>query len=79
MMMANSSDLIITFKPTNQDTLTFMPHRSVSHTSQLSNCSNHINHNNTSHEVEHDDQDEIVDLTLSGDGGSANRDGVLHF
>lgn len=88
MMVANSSNLIITFKPANQRTSLASPRRgSFSRTSQLSSGSHHTNHTNTSDELEQDDQDEIVDLTGvtlddntgSGGGGSANGDGVLHL
>lgn len=63
MMVANSSNLIITFKPANQRTLTSPRRGSFSRTSQLSSGSHHTNHTNTSDELEQDDQDEIVDLT----------------
>lgn len=62
-MVANSSNLIITFKPANQRTLTSPRRGSFSRTSQLSSGSHHTNHTNTSDELEQDDQDEIVDLT----------------
>lgn len=89
MMVANSSNLIITFKPANQRTLTSPRRGSFSRTSQVSSGSHHTNHTNTSDELEQEDQDEIVDLTGvtlddnagSGGGvsGSANGDGVLHL
>ncbi|XP_037937809.1 partitioning defective 6 homolog gamma [Teleopsis dalmanni] len=63
MMVANSSNLIITVKPANQRNLTSPRRGSFSRTSQLSSGSHHTNHTNTSDEVEQDDQDEIVDLT----------------
>ncbi|XP_073833864.1 partitioning defective protein 6 [Musca autumnalis] len=63
MMVANSSNLIITFKPANQRTLTSPRRGSFSRTSQLSSGSHHTNHTNTSDELDQDDQDEIVDMT----------------
>ncbi|SPP78697.1 partitioning defective protein 6 [Drosophila guanche] len=63
MMVANSSNLIITVKPANQRTLTSTHRGSFSRNSQLSSGSHHTNHTNTSDEIEHDDQDDIVDLT----------------
>lgn len=63
MMVANSSNLIITVKPANQRTLTSTHRGSFSRNSQLSSGSHHTNHTNTSDELEHDDQDDIVDLT----------------
>ncbi|KAI9589682.1 partitioning defective 6 homolog gamma [Glossina fuscipes] len=63
MMVANSSNLIITFKPANQRTLTSPRRGSFSRTSQLSSGSHQTNHTNTSDELEQDEQDEILDLT----------------
>lgn len=63
MMVANSSNLIITVKPANQRTLTSTHRGSFSRNSQLSSGSHHTNNTNTSDEIEHDDQDDIVDLT----------------
>lgn len=63
MMVANSSNLIITVKPANQRTLTSTHRGSFSRNSQLSSGSHHTNHTNTSDELEHEDQDDIVDLT----------------
>lgn len=63
MMVANSSNLIITFKPANQRTLTSPRRGSFSRTSQLSSGSHHTNHTNTSDELDQDDQDEVVDMT----------------
>lgn len=63
MMVANSSNLIITVKPANQRTLTSPRRGSFSRNSQLSNGSHQTNHTNTSDEIEQDDQDEVVDLT----------------
>ena len=63
MMVANSSNLIITVKPANQRTLTEPRRGSFSRNSQLSSGSHHTNQTNTSDEIEQDDQDEVVDLT----------------
>lgn len=63
MMVANSSNLIITVKPANQRTLASPRRGSISRTSQMSTGSQQTNHTNTSDEIEQDDQDEIVDLT----------------
>lgn len=87
MMVANSSNLIITFKPANQRTLTSPRRGSLSRTSQLSGGSHHTNQTNTSDELEPDEQDEIVDLTgvtldenigSTNSGGSAGGGGVSH-
>lgn len=76
MMVANSSNLIITVKPANQRTLAAPRRGSFSRNSQVSSNSQqsqHTNHTNTSDEVEADDQDDddVVDLTgmntLEGD------------
>lgn len=77
MMVANSSNLIITVKPANQRTLAAPRRGSFSRNSQVSSNSQqsqHTNHTNTSDEVEEaDDQDDddVVDLTgmnaLEGD------------
>lgn len=63
MMVANSSNLIITVKPANQRTLTSPRRGSFSRNSQLSSGSHHTNQTNTSDENEQDEQDEVVDLT----------------
>lgn len=76
MMVANSSNLIITFKPANQRTLTSPRRGSLSRTSQLSGGSHHTNQTNTSEDLEPDEQDEIVDLTgvtLDENTGSTNN------
>lgn len=84
MMVANSSNLIITVKPANQRT-TMTPRRgSFSRNSQLSSGSQHTNNTNTSDENDHDDQDEVVDLTTGinlEDNNSlvVNQNGVLHL
>lgn len=79
MMVANSSNLIITFKPANQRTLTSPRRGSFSRTSQLSSGSHHTNHTNTSDEQEQDDQDEVVDLTGITLDDNTIKGGVLHL
>lgn len=90
MMVANSSNLIITVKPANQRTLTSPRRGSFSRTSQLSSGSHHTNNTNTSDEIEQDDQDEIVDLTgvtlddhhnqpMPPAVATDSKDGVLHL
>lgn len=85
MMVANSSNLIITVKPANQRTLAAPRRGSFSRVSQLSGGSqqsHHTNHTNTSDENQDDDQDEVVDLTgVTLDESSLinQKDGVLHF
>lgn len=81
MMVANSSNLIITVKPANQRTLAQPRRGSFSRNSQVSSNSQqsqHTNRTNTSEEVEEaDDQDDddVVDLTgmnaLEGSAGGA--------
>lgn len=77
MMVANSSNLIITVKPANQRTLAAPRRGSFSRNSQVSSNSQqsqHTNHTNTSDEVhevheveeaeeEDQDDDDVVDLT----------------
>jgi partitioning defective protein 6 len=84
MMVANSSNLIITVKPANQRTLATPRRGSFSRNSQLSSGSQHTNNTNTSDENDHDDQDEVVDLTTGinlEDNNSllVNQNGVLHL
>lgn len=84
MMVANSSNLIITVKPANQRTLATPRRGSFSRNSQLSSGSQHTNHTNTSEENDNDDQDEVVDLTTGinlEDNNSlvVNQNGVLHL
>lgn len=76
MMVANSSNLIITVKPANQRTLAAPRRGSFSRNSQVSSNSQQSQHTTTSDEVnaeEADDQDDddVVDLTgmntLEGD------------
>lgn len=81
MMVANSSNLIITVKPANQRTLAAPRRGSFSRNSQVSSNSQqsqHTNHTNTSDEVEeaeNEDDDDVVDLTGMNtlDGGDQNN------
>lgn len=93
MMVANSSNLIITVKPANQRTLAPPRRGSFSRTSQLSSGSHQSTHSATTTGSDDDryDQDEIVDLTggnlddsasvhlTSGSGPGDKDDGVLHL
>ena len=85
MMVANSSNLIITVKPANQRTLAAPRRGSFSRNSQVSSGSHHsqqTNNTNTSEENDQDDQDEVVDLTgvtLEDNNLINQKDGVLHF
>lgn len=84
MMVANSSNLIITVKPANQRTLATPRRGSFSRNSQVSSGSQHSQHTNntnTSDEIDADDQDEVVDLTGTLDDNSLinKKDGVLHL
>lgn len=84
MMVANSSNLIITVKPANQRTLATPRRGSFSRNSQVSSGSQHSQHTNntnTSDEIDQDDQDEVVDLTGTLDDNSLinKKDGVLHL
>lgn len=86
MMVANSSNLIITVKPANQRTLAQPRNGSFSRNSQLSSGSqksHHTNQSTTSDENEPDDQDEIVDLTgcdnLDESGLIDQKDGILRL
>jgi len=93
MMVANSSNLIITVKPANQRTLAPPRRGSFSRTSQLSSGSHQSTHSATTTGSDDDryDQDEIVDLTggnlddsasvhlTSGSGPADKDDGVLHL
>uniref|UniRef100_A0A1L8DMQ2 Putative cell polarity protein par6 n=1 Tax=Nyssomyia neivai TaxID=330878 RepID=A0A1L8DMQ2_9DIPT len=79
MMVANSSNLIITVKPANQRTIAPPRRGSFSRNSQLSSGSQQSqqsHHTNISDENDQDDQDDVVDLT----GADACRpDGILHL
>lgn len=65
MMVANSSNLIITVKPANQRTLAQPRRGSFSRNSQLSCGSQQTNNTNTSDDLDQDDQDDIIDLTTN--------------
>lgn len=85
MMVANSSNLIITVKPANQRTLATPRRGSFSRNSQVSSGSQqsaHTNNTNTSDELDADDQDEVVDLTsftVEETHLMNQKDGVLHL
>lgn len=85
MMVANSSNLIITVKPANQRTLATPRRGSFSRNSQVSSGSQqsaHTNNTNTSDEIDADDQDEVVDLTsftVEESHLMNQKDGVLHL
>ena len=85
MMVANSSNLIITVKPANQRTMTHLPRRgSFSRNSALSSGSQQ-SHNSGSSDDDRYDQDEIRDLTQGQSlqpeksTKSATDEGVLHL
>ncbi len=90
MMVANSSNLIITVKPANQRTLmtprrgSFSRNSNVSHGSMLSKGSSQSGGGGgASGGEDHDDEDEIRDLTAmhhsgSGSGGTSKKQ-VLHL
>ncbi|TMW43101.1 hypothetical protein DOY81_011818 [Sarcophaga bullata] len=73
LMVANCPYLIITLIPTNQNTLIFPSGGHPSRTRPLCSSLHHTNHTNAFDMVEHDDQDEIVDLTglILGDNALA--------
>lgn len=85
MMVANSSNLIITVKPANQRTLAQPRRGSFSRNSQLSSGSQNTNNTNTSEDADADDQDEIIDLTIvpeqkpTSSQSKTNNDGFLHL
>ena len=78
MMVANSSNLIVTVKPANQSSLhprrgSFSRNSNMSHGSMLSRGSSTSNANSdtfANHQIEHDEQeeDEIRDLTNVNQG-----------
>ncbi|CAH0551095.1 unnamed protein product [Brassicogethes aeneus] len=81
MMVANSSNLIITVKPANQRTVGPVRRGSFGRNSQLSSGS-HQSHTTQGSDAEDKyDQDEIVDLTGAtlDDSGSTKEDTILHF
>uniref|UniRef100_A0A182IQJ6 PDZ domain-containing protein n=1 Tax=Anopheles atroparvus TaxID=41427 RepID=A0A182IQJ6_ANOAO len=83
MMVANSSNLIITVKPANQRTLVPPRRGSFSRNSQLSGGSHQSQQTTGSDENDQDDQDEVVDLieavTLEESNLISQKDGVLHL
>uniref|UniRef100_A0A0K8TKQ3 Putative cell polarity protein par6 n=1 Tax=Tabanus bromius TaxID=304241 RepID=A0A0K8TKQ3_TABBR len=82
MMVANSSNLIITVKPANQRAMASPRRGSFSRNSQLSSGSQQTSNTNTSDEIEGDDQDEILDLTgvtLEDPHSINSKDEVLHL
>ncbi|KAL1379450.1 hypothetical protein pipiens_003792 [Culex pipiens pipiens] len=83
MMVANSSNLIITVKPANQRTLAPPRRGSFSRNSQLSGGSHQSHQTTNSDDQDQDDQDEIRDLTgaatLEENALITQRDGVLHL
>lgn len=84
MMVANSSNLIITVKPANQRTVSATPRRgSFSRNSAMSSGS-HQSHQSTASDDERYDTDEIRDLTAAPDSGvtqvpHSKDEGVLHL
>lgn len=84
MMVANSSNLIITVKPANQRTLVPPRRGSISHHSEGSGDSHRSQHTTGSDENDPDEQeDEVRDLTeavtLEESNLIAQKDGVLHL
>lgn len=77
MMVANSSNLIVTVKPANQRTImssaprrgSFSRNSNMSHGSMLSRSSTHTNDSSTGgQDLDHDEEDEIRDLTAAAAG-----------
>lgn len=64
MMVANSSNLIITIRPANQSSVGFPRRGSVGHSSQMSHGSQHSNQSLPSDD-DHYEEDEIRDHTVS--------------
>ncbi|XP_045465948.1 partitioning defective 6 homolog gamma [Harmonia axyridis] len=79
MMVANSSNLIITVKPANQRMVAPVRRGSFSRNSQLSQQSSGSHHSHTTAGSDQDDQDEIVDLTKGHLDNSIRDEGVLHL
>ncbi|XP_055542603.1 partitioning defective 6 homolog beta-like [Wyeomyia smithii] len=84
MMVANSSNLIITVKPANQRTLVPPRLGSFSRNSQHSGGSQQSHRTTGSEENDQDDQDEVRDLTdatatLDEKARLMQKDGVLHL
>lgn len=81
MMVANSSNLIITVKPANQRTVAPVRRGSFSRNSQLSSSSQH-SQTTAGSDPDQFDQDEIVDLTgvnLEDSTLTTKDEGVLHL
>lgn len=64
MMVANSSNLIITIRPANQSSVGFPRRGSIGHSSQMSHGSQHSNQSLPSDD-DHFEEDEIRDHTVS--------------
>ncbi|XP_066259072.1 partitioning defective 6 homolog beta [Euwallacea similis] len=84
MMIANSSNLIITVKPANQRTVGPVRRGSFSRNSHMSSGSQQSHTTGGSDPEDKFDQDEIVDLTANinleeASGSSAKDDGILHL
>ncbi|KAJ8984197.1 hypothetical protein NQ317_011106 [Molorchus minor] len=80
MMVANSSNLIVTVKPANQRTVGPVRRGSFGRNSQLSSGSHQSNTTAGSDPEDKYDQDEIVDLTGANyDETSTKDDGILHL
>ncbi|KAK4885712.1 hypothetical protein RN001_001983 [Aquatica leii] len=80
MMVANSSNLIITVKPANQRTVAPVRRGSFGRNSQLSSGSQHSVGTAPSDSEDKYDQDEIVDLTgVTLEESITKDDGVLHL
>jgi len=77
MMVANSSNLIITVKPANQRTVAPVRRGSFSRNSSSSHQSQATTGGSDPDPA--DDQDEIIDLTERIGGGSGASDGILHL
>ncbi|KYB26461.1 partitioning defective 6 homolog beta [Tribolium castaneum] len=79
MMVANSSNLIITVKPANQRTVAPVRRGSFSRNSQLSSGSQQSHTTGGSDPDDKYDQDEIVDLTGATNLDESSEDGILHL
>jgi partitioning defective protein 6 len=82
MMVANSSNLIITVKPANQRTVAPVRRGSFSRNSQLSSGSQQSHTTAGSDPEDKYDQDEIVDLTAPTtnlEETHSSEDGILHL
>lgn len=79
MMVANSSNLIITVKPANQRTVGPVRRGSFSRNSQLSSGSQQSHTTGGSDPEDKYDQDEIVDLTGGNLDESSKDEGILHL